>query len=167
MKARRHAGRALLGLLVGVCVIPLAAGPPPEEALRPPAGASPYYRLFLKDGTTLVSYGEMARVADRVVFTMPTSTSLDNPELQLVDISSQRVDWTRTDSYAEAARASRYFATRAEMDFAHMSADIELALNDVALTENPAKRLEIVEKARKQLAEWPAAHYGYKQNDVR
>jgi hypothetical protein len=148
-------------------VVPLGAGPAPDEAFRTSADASPYYRLFLKDGTSIVSYGEMARVADRVVFTMPTSVSADNPGLQLVDIASQRVDWTRTDNYAESTRASRYLSTRAEMDFAHMSADIELALNDVVLTENPATRLEIVEKARKQLSEWPAAHYGYKQDDVR
>ena len=31
------------------------------------------FRLFLKDGGTLVSYGEVARVGDRVVFSMPTS----------------------------------------------------------------------------------------------
>ena len=30
-------------------------------------------RVFLADGTSLVSYGEPARVGDRVVFSMPTS----------------------------------------------------------------------------------------------
>src|SRR3954468_22434598 len=125
MTTRRLAASALLALLVGVCGASLHAGPPPEEAFRAVAGAStPYYRVFLKDGTSIVSYGEMARIADRVVFTMPTSASPDNPELQLVDIPSLRVDWTRTDNYAESTRAARYFATRAEMDFAQMSADV-------------------------------------------
>ena len=70
--------------------------------------ASPLFRVFLKDGTSLVSYGELARVGDRVVFSMPTSASTENPQLHLVDIPSDRVDWARTINYAESARASRY-----------------------------------------------------------
>ena len=31
------------------------------------------FRVFLKDGLSLVSYGEFARVNDRIVFSMPTS----------------------------------------------------------------------------------------------
>ena len=60
-------------------------------------------RVFLRDGTSLVSYGEFARVADRVVFSLPTST-LPNPSLQLVNIPAGRIDWDRTNQYAEAAR---------------------------------------------------------------
>jgi hypothetical protein len=166
MKANRFAGAVLLGLLFGVPVLPLSAGAA-DEALATAVSTSPYYRVFLNDGTSIVSYGEMARVADRVVFSMPTSTSLDHPELQLVDIPSRRVDWVRTESYSEAARATHYFATRADIDYARLSADIESALNHVAFTTDPLKRLEIVEKARKALSDWPASHYGYKQNDVR
>ena len=33
------------------------------------------FRVFLKDGRSLVSYGEVARVGDRVVFSMPTRAS--------------------------------------------------------------------------------------------
>ena len=38
-------------------------------------------RVFLNDGTSLVSYGEPARVGDRVVFSMPTGTG-PSPPLQ-------------------------------------------------------------------------------------
>jgi hypothetical protein len=58
-------------------------------------------------------------------------------------------------------------ATRAETDYALLTGDIAQALNDVALTEDPARRLTIVEKARKTLADWPPTHYNYKQEDVR
>jgi hypothetical protein len=36
----------------------------------------------------------------------------------------------------------------------------------VGLSEDPARRLAIVEKARKALAEWPAAHYNYKRDEI-
>jgi hypothetical protein len=128
---------------------------------------APLFRVFLKDGSSLVSYGELARVADRVVFSMPTSASAENPELHLVDIAAERVDWSRTVNYAESARATRYLATRAEADYAALTAEVAQALNDVALADDPAKRLAIVEKARRTLADWPPRHYGYKQSDVR
>src|SRR5207249_3390870 len=74
------------------------------------------FRVFLKDGTTLVSYGELARVNDRVVFSMPTGLAAPTdaagaiPPLHLVNIAADRVDWDRTDRYAETARAAHYIA---------------------------------------------------------
>src|SRR3954464_2907767 len=62
-------------------------------------------RVFLKDGTSLVSYGEPARVGDRALFSMPTA-STPNPPLQLVTIPADRVDWARTDRYATSARGA-------------------------------------------------------------
>src|SRR6266487_3859723 len=101
-------------------------------------------RVFLKDGTSLVSYGEPARVESRVVFSMPTA-STPNPPLQLVDIAAAKVDWERTERYAASARATRYLQTRAENDYAALSNDIAAALNEVTLTTDPARRLAIVE----------------------
>ena len=123
-------------------------------------------RVFLKDGTALVSYGEPARVKDRVIFSMPTESG-PNPPLHLVDISAGRVDWQRTERYAAGARATRYLQTRAEADYAALSNDIAAALNEVTLTSDPARRLAIVEHARKVLAEWPQSHYNYRQAEVR
>jgi len=161
------AGASLLCLLVGAAAnVPFLLAASPDEVVQP-ADAAPLFRVFLKDGTTLMSYGELARVADRVVFSMPTSASVDHPQLHLVDISSDRVDWTRTINYAESARASRYAATRGETDYAMLTTVIAQALNDVAVTTDPAKRLPIVERARKLLADWPPKHYNYKQADVR
>src|SRR5206468_4559672 len=117
-------------------------------------------RVFLKDGTALVSYGEPARVEDRAVFSMPAASG-PNPPLHLVDIAASRVDWERTQRYAANARATRYLQTRAEADYAALSNQIAAALNDVTLTSDPARRLAIVETARKVLAEWPHSHYNY------
>jgi hypothetical protein len=40
-------------------------------------------------------------------------------------------------------------------------------LNEIALTTEPRRALQIAEKARQTLADWPQAHYGYRQKDVR
>ncbi|MQA31716.1 MAG: hypothetical protein GEU82_18095 [Luteitalea sp.] len=130
------------------------------------ADDGPYFRLFLKDGSSLVSFGEMARVDDRVVFSMPTSVATSNPDLHLVTIPADRVDWEKTTGYAESARASRYLSTRAESDYALLTGAIAQAVNDVALTSDVAERLAIVQKARKVLAEWPSTHFGFKQDEI-
>src|SRR6185436_7016439 len=117
MKGQRLAGVAVICLLAAVCPIS-AVFAAPEDGPAAVVSAAPLLRLFLKDGTSLVSYGEFARVADRVVFSMPTSTSATDPQLHLVDIPGDRVDWEKTTSYGESARASRYIATRAEADYA-------------------------------------------------
>lgn len=123
-------------------------------------------RVFLSDGTSLVSYGEFARVGDRVIFSLPTSTST-NPALQLVNLPADRVNWEKTNKYADAARAAHYEATQAEPDYLVLSNTITKALNEVAFETEPAKRLAIVETARKMLAEWPQHHFNYRLNDVR
>src|SRR5229473_1446225 len=110
------------------------------------------FRVFLKDGMSLVSYGEFARVNDRVVFSMPTSASVNDPQLQLVSLSADDVDWDRTTRYAEAARSARYMVTQADAHYVMLTAEIGQALNDISLTTDLASRLEIVERARKTLA---------------
>jgi hypothetical protein len=124
------------------------------------------FRVFLKDGGSLSSYGEMARVADRVVFSMPLSAG-PNPPLQLVNLSADRVDWDRTDRYAATARSTHYVATQAEADYAVLSNQVAQTLNDVAFTTDASRRLAIVERARKTLAEWPASHVNYREGEVR
>jgi hypothetical protein len=124
------------------------------------------FRVFLKDGGSLVSYGEIARVGERVVFSMPTSAGA-NPSLRLVNIPSNRVDWERTDRYAITARAGRYIETQAEIDYTDLSNQITRTLDEVGQTSDPARRLTIVQQARKILADWPQAHYNYRDGDIR
>jgi hypothetical protein len=153
-----HNGR-LAGRFLVICL--LATG-------RASAAAddATLFRVFLTDGSSLVSYGEFARVEDRVVFSMPTSAT-PNPPLHLVNIPADRVDWDRTNRYAASARAAHYIETRAEIDYAALSTDIVQTLNDVAHTTDPARRLAIVERARKALAEWPPNHFNYRSTEVR
>lgn len=124
-------------------------------------------RLYLSDGTALVSYGEFARLDDRVVFSMPVGGTADQPRIQVVSIPARAVDWARTDRYVASARYQQYASTRGEEDFARLSEEVARVLNEVALATEPYRALQIAEQARKTLAEWPQAHYGYRQRDVR
>ena len=124
------------------------------------------FRVFLNDGGSLVSYGEIARVGDHVVFSMPIA-STPNPPLQLVNIAGDRVDWDRTDRYAATARAMHYFATQAESDYAALSNQIAQTLNDVTLATDATRRLALVEQARKGLADWSLSHFNYRDSEVR
>lgn len=125
------------------------------------------FRVFLSDGRVLSSYGEWARIDDRVIFSIPTRLTGDPVELHLVNIPADRVDWPRTELYAESVRAVAYAETRGEADFARFSSDMAQALNEVSRIVDPGVRLATAERARQSLAEWPASHYGYRIGEVR
>lgn len=139
----------------------------PHIATAQPAASRVLFRVFLSDGRVLSSYGEWARLDDRVIFSMPTQLSREPVELHLVNIPSQRVDWPRTESYAESVRAAAYAATRGDADFAVFSSEVAKTLNEVAQIADPALRLSTAERARQKLADWPASHYGYRITEVR
>jgi hypothetical protein len=153
MSRRRFAG-ALFALCLCVARSVSAQDEPTE------------FRVFLKDGTSLVSFGELARVEERVVFSMPTSPSPTDPQLQLINLAAERIDWERTTRYADSVRSARYMATQAEAHYAMLTAEIAQAINDVQLTDDASKRIAIVQRARRTLAEWPARHFNYKQAEV-
>ena len=150
--------RAVSGAVLLVCLCCLA---------RPAAAQhdATEFRVFLKDGTSLVSFGELARVGDRVVFSIPTTVSSE-PDLQLVNLSADHVDWEKTDRYTESVRSARYMETQGEAHYAMLTAEIAQAINDVQSTQDPRQRLMIVERARRTLADWPATHYNYKQTEI-
>jgi hypothetical protein len=125
-----------------------------------------FYRLFLRDGGTVVSYGEFARVADRVVFSMPIADEGPQPELQLVSLPESSVDWEKTDRYAYAVRAKRYADTRGEVEFSQLADQVARALNEAALSRDPARRLAVVDAMRQQLLGWPSRNFGYRASDV-
>src|SRR5215204_2427948 len=55
--------------------------------------AAVLYRVFLKDGGVLVSYGEFARVADRVVLSIPIGGTDASPVLHVISIAESAVEW--------------------------------------------------------------------------
>ncbi len=125
------------------------------------------FRIFLRDGSTVVSFGEFARVGDDVVFSMPVGGPADEPRLHVVSLPTSAIDWSLTDRYAASARYQRYAQTRGEDDFQLLSSDIARVLNEIALSNDKMAALNSAQQARRTLADWPAAHYGYRERDVR
>jgi len=126
----------------------------------------PAFRIFLTDGTSLVSYGEYARVGDRLVFSAPIGTG-QGARLQLITLPVASVDLARTESYFYSVRYHRYATTRGEADYARLSAEVAGAIDRMAKTYDVERRLEIAEAARRAVAEWPRSHFGYRSNDIR
>jgi hypothetical protein len=159
-------GRFRRALAVGFMVVCGA----PASAQTAPADAA-LYRVFLNDGSTLLSYGEFARVADRVVVSVPlgTAASADGssaPALHLLSIPSDTVDWEKTDAYADSVRASRYAATRGPDDFALLNEAVSRALAEIAQTADSARKVAMAAEARQNVMKWTAEHFGYRAERV-
>src|SRR5687768_16006059 len=91
---------ALKGWTTTVVVVALAVCSMTAQ-LRAESANAALFRIFLSDGTSLVSFGEFARVGDRVVFSVPLGEGSD-PRLHLVSIPETTVNWQRTNEYAAA-----------------------------------------------------------------
>ena len=123
------------------------------------------FRVFLHDGTTLVSYGEFAHVADTVVLMLPLDTA-QPPTLQVVSIPASRVDWEKTDAYADSARAARYAATRGPTITRCSKAACHARSTTSRSTTDPEQRIAMATEARQNVTKWAADHYGYRAADV-
>ncbi|MBN4047985.1 hypothetical protein JYU09_00205 [bacterium AH-315-O15] len=123
-------------------------------------------RLHLKDGTSVVSYGEFARLDDRVVFSMVTGGDAE-ARLHVATLPADAIDWVRTDRHVSSTRYQRYVQTRAEEDFQRLSDGVASVLGEVLLTTDRPRAIAVAQRARATLAEWPREHYGYRQRDVR
>src|SRR5882672_8547066 len=134
---------ASLVVLVWLAAVPLARA----------AADATLFRLFFRDGASVVSYGEFARVDDQVVFSMPVGGPSDQPRLHVVTLAASEIDWNRTDRYAAAARYQQYAVTRGENDFQLLSSDIARVLNEVALSTDKDAALTRAEQARETLAD--------------
>ena len=148
----------LLRLLVVSLTVPVAANAAASEPML--------FTLFLTDGTSLVSFGEFARVDDRVVFSLAGGSSAE-PRLQVATLPASKVDWQRTDRHAASTRYQWYATTRGEEDFQRLSDTVADVLNQVVQTTDRTRALEVAQGARATLAQWPHEHFGYRQDDVR
>ncbi len=159
--------RGLRVPLARACLFALVAAVCACTAGAAAAGASPSYRIFLSDGTALVSFGEFARANGQVVFTMPIGPSADPDVLRVVTLPDTVVDWDRTDRYADAVRHQHYASTRGEQDYAALTGAVARALGDMAFARDASAKLAIAADIRRQLLEWPTTHLGYRSRDVR
>ena len=159
--------RRVVVIMTLVCLA-LAVVTPRLDAAgdTPVPGDVTLLRVFLKDGSAVVSYGEYARVGDEVVLSMPLGKDLSRPTLQLVTLQAASVDWPRTERYAASARYQRYVTSRAEEDFTQMSSETAAMLNEIEASTDRNRAVDIADAARRRLAAWPSEHYGYRAGDV-
>src|SRR4051812_32691986 len=129
----------LLSVYAASAVVVSASAQAPDATL---------YRIFLHDGSTIVSYGEFARVADRVVVSLPLGGTDEAPGLQLLSLPADAIDWEKTDAYAESVRATRYAQTRGPDDFAMLNEAVSRALGDIAMTPVPERKVAMAVEAR-------------------
>ena len=154
--------RTRVALVLALCAAPAAAG-----AAGPQGPTAPSYRIFLTDGTPLVSVGEFARANGRVVFTLPIGWPSNPDAMQTVSLPDSAVDWERTERYTDTVRHHSYASARGEEDYAALTGAVARALGDIAFAADPSSKLAIAADIRRQLLEWPAAHSAYRAADVR
>jgi hypothetical protein len=148
----------LIGAAFVAAISASAQAPIPDGAV---------FRVFLKDGRGLPSYGESAITGDRVVFTLIVGAARDKSTLQLVSLPSAAIDVPRTSRYADAIRAAHYAKTRGDVDYAAMTQEVQRAVTELAAVKDPKKRLELATAARERLISWAKITYGYRAGEVR
>lgn len=131
------------------------------------SGTDSLYRVFLRTGEALPSYGEPAVVGDRVVFNLIVGAPTDSPQLQLVNLPTSRIDVQKTTRYRETKRAAFYGETRGEAEYAAMTAEVARALDQLASVPDPQQRLALAEEARRRLLDWSNEHFLYRASDIR
>jgi hypothetical protein len=133
-----------------------------DERAADEAPAPALFRIFLKDGTTVASYGEFARVGERVVF----STPIGDSQQRMASVGVDDVDWMKTDRYSNAVRAAHYAGTRGEAEYAAMSAAVAGTLTEISLATSVDDQLRLADAARRVLTDWPKDHFGYKTQEI-
>ena len=113
----------------------LSAGISTVETQAIDAGA--IFRVFLKTGQALPTYGESAIVGNRVVFTLLVGSAEARAAMQLMSLPAERVDLVRTRRYADAMRARHYAATRGEVDYAAMTQEVQRTLAQLTSVADP------------------------------
>jgi len=155
-------------LAIAFIVLMVAGAAPRGQAVKgdsQPIDAASMFRVFLTDGQAIPSFGESAVVGDRVIFTIIVGDGA-RTAMQLVSLPASTVDVARTARYAEAMRAARYAATNGEADYAAMTAEVERSVAQLTKIQDPKKRLELAEEAKRRLLTWSQEHYSYRADDV-
>ncbi|MEZ5317868.1 MAG: hypothetical protein R2752_10755 [Vicinamibacterales bacterium] len=151
---------AIRGAIIAVGLVVLSAA----AAAQPPAPGG-LFRIFLRDGSALPAYGDVAVVADRAVFTLAVGEA-PNYRFQLMSLPTTEIDLEKTASYSRSVRASYYAATRGEADYSAMTQEVAAALDYLTQVADPKERLRLAEQARTRLMDWSRENYGYRAKDI-
>jgi len=151
----------VLRTLVLVASFVIAAAPAARAASE-----ATLFRVFLADGSSIVTFGELARVGDQVIFSMPVGGTADDPRLHPVTMAASLIDWSRTERHAGSVRFQQY-SLRAETDYQRLTDEVAALLSDIALSTDRERALSLAQQARRTLADWPRTRFGYRQEEIR
>ena len=160
-----HTRRALtFALRATVLALGLVAGSAVSLGQTPEVGST--YRVFLRNGDALPSYGEAAVANDRLVFNLSIG-GVDGPlTLQLMSLPLALVDLDRTSRYAESMRAAFYAATRGEAEYSALTSSLSHDLDALSQVQDRKRQLLLAEEIRQRLIIWPRTHFHYRADDV-
>ena len=163
-----NAVRALFRSTLWAVLVVLIGGPT-AEAQPVPAGspALDVFRIFLRDGRVLASYGEFAQVDADLVFVVAQGQKGGVQTHDLVTVPVAVVDMERTTAYASALRMAEYAALRGEREYQALIADITRAIAALEASDDKDRRLGIAIVARRRLLAWSADHFGYRAAELR
>lgn len=156
--------RSTVWALLVVLIDATTAG---AQALPPGSPAPDVFRIFLRDGRVLSSYGEFAQVDADLVFVVAQGQKGGVQTHDLITVPVAVVDMERTTAYASALRMAEYAALRGEREYQALIADITRAIDALEASDDKDRRLGIALVARRRLLAWPADHFGYRAAELR
>jgi hypothetical protein len=124
------------------------------------------FRVFLKSGKALPSYGESTVVGDRIVFSLLVGAPDAAPRMQFVDLPVSAVDLDRTARYARAVRTAYLEATTGEAEYQAVTSDVASLLDAIPAIPDPTLRLELAQDGRQRLKSFAATHYDFRAAQV-
>ena len=110
-------------------------------------------------------HGEYAEVTGQIILLLPFDADA-KPRVEAVSIPNAAIDRAATDEALESAKAARYAVSRGPGDFAAFGQMISDRLETVPSQSDAQNRVRLVEDIVRQLAEWPAAHHGYRAGEI-
>ncbi len=166
--SHNDAVRALLRSTVWAMLIVVIGATTARGQTTPPGSpALDVFRIFLRDGRVLSSYGEFAQVDTDLVFVVAQGQKGGVQTHDLITVPVAVVNMERTTAYASALRMSEYAALRGEREYQALIADITRAIAALEASDDKDRRLGIAIVARRRLLAWPADHFGYRAAELR
>jgi len=153
--------------VVAVLAVVIGTAPASAQAVISGSPALDVFRIFLRDGRVMSSYGEFAQVETDLVFVVAQGQKGGVQTHDLITVPVGSVDMERTTAYASALRMAEYAALRGEREYQALIADITRAIAALEASDDKDRRLGIALVARRRLLAWPMDHFGYRAAELR
>lgn len=151
-----------ISLLAGASLSAISSSPH-----LPISSSFEVFRVFLKDGRILNSYGECATLPDELVCVVKLGGGAVAESHDVLTVPLALVDEPRTRDYARTLRALQYGVTRGEREYSEMTTELTRVMAEVEASTDRDRRLGIALMARQRLAGWSVEHFDFKAAETR